>query len=113
MTGPHVSLFVLDTGPLITLAAAESLDYLLFPNVPVRDFGDSAFNDTCSSNEIAFKTNPLNALSPKFQTAGTLQTRRTSHQRRPARALADHHFHRRSEERPHRRALRVQRSDER
>ena len=25
----------MDTGPLITLAVAESLDYLLFPNVPV------------------------------------------------------------------------------
>jgi hypothetical protein len=35
MNRPHVSLFVLDTGPLITLAAADSLDYLLFPNVPV------------------------------------------------------------------------------
>jgi hypothetical protein len=35
MNGPRVSLFVLDTGPLITLAAADSLDYLLFPNVPV------------------------------------------------------------------------------
>ncbi len=32
---PPVSLFVLDTGPLITLAAADSLDYLLYPNVPV------------------------------------------------------------------------------
>jgi hypothetical protein len=31
----RVSLFVLDTGPLITLAAAENLDYLLYPNVPV------------------------------------------------------------------------------
>ena len=30
-----VSLYVLDTGPLITLAAAGSLDYLLYPNVPV------------------------------------------------------------------------------
>lgn len=35
MTAPRVSLFVLDTGPLITLAAADSLDYLLYPNVPV------------------------------------------------------------------------------
>lgn len=35
MTAPRVSLFVLDTGPLITLAAAASLDYLLYPNVPV------------------------------------------------------------------------------
>jgi len=25
----------MDTGPLITLAAADSLDYLLYPNVPV------------------------------------------------------------------------------
>ena len=32
---PRVSLFVLDTGPLITLAAADSLEYLLYPNVPV------------------------------------------------------------------------------
>ena len=31
----RVSIFVLDTGPLITLAAADSLDYLLYPNVPV------------------------------------------------------------------------------
>jgi len=29
----RASLFVLDTGPLITLAAADSLDYLLYPNV--------------------------------------------------------------------------------
>jgi len=35
MSAPRVSLFVVDTGPLITLAAADSLDYLLFPNVPV------------------------------------------------------------------------------
>jgi hypothetical protein len=28
-------LLVLDTGPLITLAAADSLDYLLYPGVPV------------------------------------------------------------------------------
>ena len=32
---PRVSLFVLDTSPLITLAAADCLDYLLYPNVPV------------------------------------------------------------------------------
>jgi hypothetical protein len=30
-----VALVVFDTGPLITLAAAESLDYLKLPNVPV------------------------------------------------------------------------------
>jgi len=30
-----ISLFVVDTGPLITLAAADSLDYLLYPNVPI------------------------------------------------------------------------------
>jgi hypothetical protein len=35
MTAPRVSLYVLDTGPLITLAAADSLDYLLYPNVAV------------------------------------------------------------------------------
>lgn len=35
MSVARVSLFVLDTGPLITLAAAESLGYLLYPNVPV------------------------------------------------------------------------------
>jgi hypothetical protein len=28
-------LIVMDTGPLITLAAADSLDYLLYPNVPI------------------------------------------------------------------------------
>ena len=35
MKAPRISLYVLDTGPLITLAAAESLDYLLYPNVAV------------------------------------------------------------------------------
>lgn len=35
MSALRVSIFVLDTGPLITLAAADSLDYLLYPNVPV------------------------------------------------------------------------------
>lgn len=30
-----ISLYVVDTGPLITLAAADSLDYLLYPSVPV------------------------------------------------------------------------------
>jgi hypothetical protein len=35
MSQVRVSLFVLDTGPLITLAAADSLDYLLYPNAPV------------------------------------------------------------------------------
>ena len=29
-------LIVMDTGPLITLAAADSLDYLLYPGVPVH-----------------------------------------------------------------------------
>ena len=33
--GLHAKLIVPDTGPLITLAAADSLDYLLYPNVPV------------------------------------------------------------------------------
>ena len=31
----RISLYVLDTGPLITLAATDSLDYLLYPNVAV------------------------------------------------------------------------------
>lgn len=31
----RISLYVFDTGPLITLAAADSLDYLLYPNVTV------------------------------------------------------------------------------
>src|SRR5260370_10995800 len=35
MTAPRAALFVVDTGPLITLAAADSLDYLLYPNVPI------------------------------------------------------------------------------
>jgi hypothetical protein len=35
MSRPPASLFVLDTGPIITLAAADSLDYLLSPSVPV------------------------------------------------------------------------------
>jgi hypothetical protein len=35
MSAPGVSLYVLDTGPLITLAAADSLDYLLYPDVTV------------------------------------------------------------------------------
>ena len=33
MSRPRIALYVLDTGPLITLAAAESLDYLLYPDV--------------------------------------------------------------------------------
>ena len=35
MSAPRLALFVVDTGPLITLAAADSLDYLLYPNVPI------------------------------------------------------------------------------
>lgn len=31
----HARLIVMDTGPLITLAVADSLDYLLYPGVPV------------------------------------------------------------------------------
>ncbi len=31
----RVSIIVLDTGPLITLAVADALDYLLYPGVPV------------------------------------------------------------------------------
>jgi hypothetical protein len=31
----HVRLIVPDTGPLITLAVADGLDYLLYPGVPV------------------------------------------------------------------------------
>jgi hypothetical protein len=33
MSPPRIALVVVDTGPLITLAAAETLDYLLYPNV--------------------------------------------------------------------------------
>ena len=32
---PRVVLFVMDAGPLLTLAAADALDYLKLPNVPV------------------------------------------------------------------------------
>lgn len=35
MTAPRAAIYVLDTGPLITLAAADSLDFLLYPNAPV------------------------------------------------------------------------------
>src|SRR5579863_114571 len=35
MTTPQAAIYLLDTGPLITLAAADCLDYLLYPNVPV------------------------------------------------------------------------------
>ena len=35
MSKPRIKLYVIDTGPLITLAAADSLDYLLLPNIPV------------------------------------------------------------------------------
>ncbi len=35
MNAPHISLYVLDTGPLITLGAAHSLDYLLYPNIAI------------------------------------------------------------------------------
>lgn len=35
MAEPRIVLFVVDTGPLITLAAADSLDYLLFPRASV------------------------------------------------------------------------------
>ncbi len=35
MSDARISLYVLDTVPLITLAAADSLDYLLYPNVLV------------------------------------------------------------------------------
>ena len=35
MTEPRIALYVLDTGPLITLAAADSLDYLLLPDVDI------------------------------------------------------------------------------
>jgi hypothetical protein len=35
MNQTRISLYVLDTGPLITLAAAGCLDYLLYANVPV------------------------------------------------------------------------------
>ena len=35
MSDTRIALYVVDTGPLITLAAADSLDYLLYPNVDV------------------------------------------------------------------------------
>lgn len=35
MAEARIKIFVADTGPLITLAAAEALDYLHFPSVPV------------------------------------------------------------------------------
>lgn len=35
VSGPQISLYVIYTGPLITLAAADSLDYLLYPHVLV------------------------------------------------------------------------------
>ncbi len=42
MNNARVSIYVLGTGPLITLAAADSLDYLLYPNVAVV-FPDAVF----------------------------------------------------------------------
>lgn len=35
MSDLFAKVLVLNTGPLITLAAAETLDYLLYPRVPV------------------------------------------------------------------------------
>lgn len=35
MTDVRIALYVFDTGPLITLAAADSLDYLLYPDISV------------------------------------------------------------------------------
>lgn len=35
MPSNPIKIFVADTGPLITLAAADSLDYLKYPDAPV------------------------------------------------------------------------------
>ena len=35
MSDTRIALYVVDTGPLITLAAADSLDYLLYPKIDV------------------------------------------------------------------------------
>jgi hypothetical protein len=48
----HAKLIVPDTGPLITLAAADSLDYLLYPNVPVYVPDAVLYEATVTSDAI-------------------------------------------------------------
>ena len=47
---PIPRLLVMDTGPLITLAVAESLDYLLFPGFPVI-IPDAVFFEATRKND--------------------------------------------------------------
>lgn len=48
MPRDRIKLFVIDTSPLITLAAAESLDYLLLPDLPVI-LPDAVFYEATAS----------------------------------------------------------------
>ena len=45
---PEVRLIVVDAGPLITRAAAQSLDYLLYPDLPVL-VPDAVFHEATSA----------------------------------------------------------------
>lgn len=47
--GLSARLIVMNTGPLITLAAADSLDYLLYPGVAVYVPDAVLYEATCDS----------------------------------------------------------------
>ena len=51
-------LIVTDTGPLITLAAADSLDYLLYPGVPVYVPDAVLYEATVRSDAWARRVSP-------------------------------------------------------
>jgi hypothetical protein len=48
----EVRILIMDTGPLITLAVAESLDYLLLPGLPVIIPDAILYEATIKSNAL-------------------------------------------------------------
>jgi hypothetical protein len=54
----HAKLIVPDTGPLITLAAADSLDYLLYPAVPVYVPDAVLYEPQSKATRLARKVSP-------------------------------------------------------
>jgi hypothetical protein len=69
-----IRLIVTDAPPLITLAAAKSLDYLLYPELPVL-IPDAVFHATSDFAELVFT---LRGIAAKFGRHGVTDLPRAS-----------------------------------
>ena len=78
-----LKLFVVDTGPLITLAAAQSLDYLLYVNADVV-IPDAVLHEAVTLQEhLLDQDQPLQTLFDKLKSR---EAETTDHELETARA---------------------------